>query len=175
MTTSPPNPNELLLIGQISGSFGLRGQVKMVAVTDQIEHLRRAIRTLYIGPKARPYQLRSLIAHKPGVLVLTLEGVDDRNAADLLRGSDVWIPESEAAPLNEGEYYLHSLYHLLVVTDTGEELGRVSEVIETGANDVIVVARPEGGEALLPLIQDVVREIDPTGGRIVVHLIDGLL
>ena len=73
------------------------------------------------------------------------------------------------------EYFIHELTGLLVVTDTGEELGKVFEVIETGANDVLVVARPTGGEALIPMIRDVIVELNVAAGRIVIHPLEGLL
>jgi 16S rRNA processing protein RimM len=174
-SSSSPSPDELLLIGHIGGAFGLRGQVKFAPITQHVDHLRRNIQTLYIGPKLQPYQLRNVLVHKQGVLVLTLEGVNDRGAADMLRGAEASIRESEAAPLETDEYFFHSLYGLAVVTEEGEELGKVRDVLETGANDVLVVARSNGGEALIPIIQDVVREMDVPGGRIVVRLIPGLL
>jgi 16S rRNA processing protein RimM len=173
--TQSPSPDELLLVGQIGGSFGLRGQLKMAAITTEVDHLQRKIRTLYIGPRHQAYTITHIQIHKPGVLLLTLDGLTDRDAADGLRGAEVFIRESEAAPLSEGEYFTHALYGLDVLTDTGEAIGKVREVIETGANDVLVVARAEGGEALIPIIQDVIVSIDQPGGRIVIHPIPGLL
>ncbi|MDZ4717770.1 MAG: ribosome maturation factor RimM [Roseiflexaceae bacterium] len=172
---STPSTEEFLLVGQITSSFGLRGQLKMVALTNQIDHLQRRIRTLYIGPERQPYQIQKLIEHKPGILIVTLDGIRDRDAAELLRGTEAFIREQEAAPLGEGEYFIHSLYGLLVLTEAGEEIGRVREVLETGANDVLVVARTGGGEALIPLIRDVVRDLDIAHGRVVIHPLEGLL
>jgi 16S rRNA processing protein RimM len=173
----PPAPSteEFLLVGEITSSFGLRGQLKMVAVTNQIDYLQRRIRTLYIGPKRQPYQIQKLIEHKPGILIVTLDGIANRDAAELLRGAEAFIREKDAAPLGDGEYFIHSLYGLLVVTEAGEEIGRVREVLETGANDVLVVARTSGGEALIPIIRDVVRDLDVANGRIVIHPLEGLL
>jgi 16S rRNA processing protein RimM len=166
---------EYLMIGQVTSSFGLRGQLKVLAVTNQIAHLQRKIRTLYVGPKHQPYQLGKLIEHKPGVLLITLEGITTRDTAETLRGAEIAIRATEAAPLSEGEYFIHALYGLLVVTDDGTELGRVHEVLETGANDVLVVKRTDGSEVLIPIIQSVVRELDVASGRIVIHLLEGLL
>jgi 16S rRNA processing protein RimM len=173
--STPPSEDELLLIGRVAGSFGIRGQLKVVALTANIDHIQRKARTIYLGPRQTEHRLISVLEHKPGLLIMTIDRVTSREAADELRGSDVSIRETDAAPLEEGEYFLHSLYGLKVLTDTGEEIGQVREVIETGANDVLVVSRPEGGEALIPVIQDVVRELDVEGGRIVIHPIPGLL
>jgi 16S rRNA processing protein RimM len=165
----------MLLIGEIVASFGVRGQVKMRSYTDYVEHFRRKIRTIYLGPNRQAYTITAMFEHKPGLLILTLDGVTTREAADGLRGSDVTIPEQQAAPLAEGEYFLHQLYGLTVITDEGEELGTVREVLTTGANDVLVVPRHGKPDALIPMIHDVVRTLDFTNSRIVVHLIEGLL
>jgi 16S rRNA processing protein RimM len=172
---TPPTPDELLLIGRIVTTFGLRGQLKMVPITAQIDHLKRKVKTLFIGPKRREFQLKALIVHKPSILILTLDGITTETAAEDLRSMEVFIREKDAAPLAADEYFMHQLYGLVVVTDTGEELGKVREVIETGANDVLVVARTSGGEALIPMIRDVVVNLDIAGGRITIHPLEGLL
>lgn len=175
MTEQPATPDTTILIGQIVAAFGVRGQVKMKAITAQVDHLRRRIRTLYLGPKLQAYTLKSLIEHKPGLLILTLGGVTTREAAEGLRGQEVAILEREAAPLEEGEYFIHELYGLAVVSDAGETIGTVREVIETGANEVLVVKRDGKPDGLIPMIHDVVQALDFAGGRVVVHLMPGLL
>jgi 16S rRNA processing protein RimM len=175
MTDTPPKPEETLLVGTITGAFGLRGQVKMRAITSEIEHLRRNIRTVYIGPKRQAYRLTQLHIPKPGTVILTLQGVDTRTAAEDLRGAEVTIHERDAAPLAEDEYFIHQLYNLLVVTEEGGEIGRVREVLETGANEVLVVTRPGAGDALIPMIRDVIQQLDIAGGRIVIRPLEGLL
>jgi 16S rRNA processing protein RimM len=175
MTEQSPSPDDTILIGQIVSSFGVRGQVKMKALTANIDHLRRRIRTLYVGPKLQPYTLKALFEHKPGLLILTLDGVTTREQADDLRGSEVSILEREAAPLEEGEYFIHQLYGLEVVNEQGEPIGKVREVLETGANDVLIVSRPGKPDALIPMIHDVVQELDIARGRVVIRPMPGLL
>jgi len=175
MTQQSPSPDDTLLIGQIVAPFGVRGQVKLRAYTAHVEHLRRRIRTVYIGDERREYPLNGLIEHKPGLLVLSLGGVTTRDAAEQLRGAEVAIRERDAAPLEDGEYFIHQLYDLLVVDEQGAEIGRVREVLETGANEVLVVARPDQPEALIPMIHDVVQELDIAGGRVIIRVIEGLL
>lgn len=165
----------MLLIGEITSPFGIHGQVKVRALTDNVEHLRRRIRTVYVGPERREYQLKRVLAHKPGVLVLTLGGVTTRDEADSLRGSEVAIPEREAAPLGEDEYFIHQLYGLKVVDEAGDEIGTVREVMETGANDVLVVAREGKADALIPVIRDVVVSLDIPSGRVTIRPLEGLL
>ena len=109
-----------------------------------------------------------------GMVYLRLSGIEDREAAAELRGRLLAIAESELEPLPEGQYYRFQLIGLAVVSTDGEELGRVTEVLSTGANDVYVV-RGDRGELLLPATDEVVREIDLEGGRMFVEALPGLL
>jgi 16S rRNA processing protein RimM len=134
-----------------------------------------ALRTVYLGDalQAQLWQVRQARWHSDRVL-LSLEGCDDRTKAEQLRGLLVQIPVEEAMPLPEDEYYPHQLVGLDVVTREGEELGRLSEVVFTGANEIYVVASPRG-QILLPAIADVIERVDLEEGYIVVNLIDGLI
>lgn len=167
-------PAEYLLIGQIVAAHGLRGQVKVRALTDRPDHIQQHIRTVFVGEQRTPYRLLALHQHKPGVLILTLSDVADRTAAEDLRRAEIYIAATEAAPLDEDEYFVHDLYGLRVEDEAGATLGTVREVLETGANEVLVVKRTEGGELLLPVIRDVIVQMDINGGRVVVRLLEGL-
>jgi 16S rRNA processing protein RimM len=167
--------DEFLLIGQVVAPFGLRGQLKLRATTDRPDYIERHVRTLYLGRAHTPYKLRSMFEHKPGILVVTLAGVTTREQAEDLRRSEVFIQQRDAAPLAEGEYFLHQLYDLRVETEAGEEIGHVTEVLETGASEVLVVARPDQSDALIPMIRDIICELDFAGGRVVVRPLEGLL
>ncbi len=170
-----PDPDELLLIGHIVAAFGMHGQLKVRAVTDRPDHLQKRIRTIYIGTEHTPYQLRNVFQHKPQLLVITVQGITMRNQAEDLRGAEVFILEAEAAPLATDEYYIHQLYNLRVETTEGTLLGYVHEVLETGANEVLVVRRADQSDALIPMIYDVVQELDVAGQRIVIRLLPGLV
>ena len=106
--------------------------------------------------------------------IIALEGIDDRDVAAFLRNQLVFVPSAEEPPLPEGEYYHHQLIGLKVQTPEGRDLGALSEILLTGANDVYVVLGPDGSELLLPAIGDVVLNIDLELGRILVNLIPGL-
>jgi 16S rRNA processing protein RimM len=175
MTQEAPNADNTILVGKIVSSFGVRGQLKMTTITSHIDHFCRKVKTIYLGPKFQAYPIRQAFEHKPGLLVIGLLGVTDRDAAEEFRGLEVFIRESDAAPLEDGEYFIHQLYNLRVELEDGTEFGRVREVLETGANDVLVVARPNLPEVLLPMIKDVVVNLDIPNGRIVVHILEGLI
>lgn len=171
------SPENTLLVGTIVAPFGVRGQVKMRALTDHIDHLRRRIRTVYLGPKLIAHRLKDAFVHKPEFIVLTLDGVASREAAEALRGVDVSILSREAVPLDDDEYFLHDLPGMAVLLDDGQPLGTVRDYLQTGANDVLVVTRngENGGEVLIPLIRDVVVELNIAERRVVIRPIPGLL
>lgn len=170
-----PSADELLLIGEIVAPFGLRGQVKLRCVTDRPDHIERRVRTIYVGAAHIPYTIRNVFEHKPRLLILTLKDVTTREAAEDLRGAEVAIVETDAAPLAEDEYFLHQLYNLRVETVEGLEIGHVHEVLETGSNEVLVVTRPDENDVLIPMIRDVVAELNLAEGRVIIRPLDGLL
>lgn len=175
MTEHIPTPEEVLLVGEIVAAFGIRGQLKVRSLTDHVAHLRRKIKTVYVGPKLKPYQIKEVFEHKPGLLVFSFEGIATRTDAEGLRGSEMFILESQAVPLAEDEYFIHDLYGMQVLIEGGELLGTVREVLQTGANDVLVVQREQQPEALIPIIHDVIVEMDTAQKRLVIRLIPGLL
>jgi 16S rRNA processing protein RimM len=166
---------DLMLIGRIVAPFGVRGQVKLKSETDRPEHVGRRIRTVFVGSERASLTITKAFEHKPGLLILSLQGVDTREAADELRGAEVYIRESEAAPLAEGEYFVHQLYQLKVLTVEGAEVGTVRDVMSTGASDILIVARPGQPDALIPVVHDFVAELDIPGGRVVIRPVEGLL
>jgi 16S rRNA processing protein RimM len=167
--------DELLLVGVIAGSFGIKGQVKLKSFTDRPDHLSRKVRTLLVGKDQTPYRLMRLFEHKPGLLILSLDGVTTRDAADELRGAEVFIPANAAAPLDDDEYFLHDLDGLNVFNVDGTPIGTVKEVLVTGANEVLVITRSGQPDALVPMVREFVVELDVPGKRLVIRPIQGLL
>ena len=171
-----PEPS-YVVVGQVRRPHGIRGEVRVEILTDYPERLAQRDDVYLAHPKApddvERYPLESTRPHK-GVLLVKLAGCDDRDAAEELRGMLVQIPLEEAVPLEEGEYYHFQLTGIDVETETGEWLGRVADVIATGAHDVYVVHGPRG-EILLPAIEDVILELDMQTRKMVVHLLPGML
>jgi 16S rRNA processing protein RimM len=172
--SDPPAPEELLLVGRLTVPHGVRGQIKLHAITSHPEHLTR-VKTIFVGDRRTAYRLQRLAAHKAATMIATLGGVETREAAEDLRGQEVYIRESDAQPLDEDEYFHHDLPGLRVEIEDGSTLGTVKEVIETGANDVLVVTRADGKEALVPMIRDVIRVLDIAAGRVVSAPLPGML
>jgi 16S rRNA processing protein RimM len=129
---------------------------------------------LYVGPDHRPYVVQRMRRHENRMIV-HFAGLRDRDQAERLRNQFVYIHIDNAVPLEDGEYYLYQVEGIRVVSDEGQELGRLTGLIETGANDVYVVTSLDGGEILLPVIPQVIQNVDIPGGVMTVHLIEGLI
>ena len=121
----------------------------------------------------RPFRVQGARLHQ-GRALLTLHGIADRSAAEAWRGVYVYVSREDALPLEENQYYHYQIIGLQAVTEEGEALGRISEVLTTGANDVYVIQGPRG-EILLPAYQDVILHVDRASGRMVVRIPEGLV
>lgn len=162
-----------LVIGEIAKPHGVRGEVRVLPHTDVPERFTWLKQVYLDEGVSPPVPVVSARLHQ-GIVLLKLEGYDSREGCERLRGRLLYVPEAEAVPLEEGEYFLYQLEGLGVYTEAGEHLGTLVEVLETKANNVFVVQGGRG-EVLLPDIAEVVREIDFAAGRMVVHLLPGLL
>jgi len=169
----PPRQTEplFLVIGRILRPHGVRGELKIELHTDYPERLSQHP-SLFLGPEHQNYPLEGVRFHKGNALI-KLAGCDDRNTADELRGLLVQIPVEWAVPLEEGEFYHFQIVGVKVITEQGEHLGEITEVIETGANDVYSVKGPHG-VLLIPAIDEVVRELDLNQRRMVINPLPGL-
>jgi 16S rRNA processing protein RimM len=148
---------------------GVRGELRLEIYTGSPAHLKD-VATVYVGDEQSPHPLESSRLHQK-ILLIKLKGCDDRQQADQFRGQVVAIARADAAPLRAGQYYHHQIIGLTVISDEGEQLGSITEIIETGANDVYVVKNGDE-ELLLPAISSVILKIEPP--QMIVHLLDGL-
>ncbi len=185
MTTGRPTGSEpaetphFLLLGEILRPHGVRGELRVRLLTDYPERINDMER-LYLGKDAlsedaEEYSVEYLRPHQDGYGLLKLAGIDDRNAADLLRQLFVMVALEDAVPLEEGEFYLYQLIGLAVQTQEGQSLGVIREVLETGANDVYIVDSPTHGEILIPVTDETILKTDIQAGLVVVNLPEGLL
>ena len=150
-------------------AFGARGDLKIEPLApDNVFAPGRSVFTGQIERKIERVRRADRFRHVKFV------GVDNREQAAELRGLYLQAPESSLHPPGEDTYYHYQLIGLLVVTTSGEELGEITDIVTTGANEVFVVRGPRR-ELLIPAIEDVVREVDVGGGRMVIEPIPGLL
>ena len=172
MLTKRPEPR-YLAVGRVLRPHGIRGELRVQVFTDFPEHLAE-VSHVYLGPNYRRMAIEKARLHKDRVL-LKLEGIEDRNDAEMFRDQTVYVAIEDAVPLEEEEYYHFQLVGIEVVTEEGEALGEIVEVLAPpGANDVFVVHGPRG-EILIPAIEEAVHEIDFDAMRMVIISMPGLL
>ncbi len=166
-----------MAVGRIIGVHGIRGEVKIELYTDFPERFTAGAEFM-MGAGLEPVEILKARPHK-GSMLAALRGVADRNEAEALRGEWLYIDEEDAAELEEGAYWVHDILGLRVRDAEGKPLGKVTDVLVTGANDVYVVADIEksrqGRELLLPALESVVQEVDLESGWMTVVVPEGLL
>ncbi len=169
METGSPSRGEpvFLVVGRLRKAHGVRGEITMEVITDFPERLRPN-RQVYIGDDHRALR----ITHrrwKDAYLLLTFDGYNDCDQVNLLRNELVYVRSNELPPLPEGQYYHHQLIGLEVQDEAGSSLGRVSEILQTGANDVYVVQAMGKEDLLLPAIPGVIIRVDLDQGKMIVY------
>ncbi len=157
-------------VGWISALHGISGEVLVRLFSDD-PHRFDPDTVLYCNDS--PLQIESSNINRTRQAIIKFDGIDSPEAAQDLVSHWLTIPKDTVAELPEGEYFHFQLLGLRVITDENEELGQITEVIETGSNDVYVV-EGAGGQLLLPAIASVVREVNIAEGVMVVHLMDGM-
>jgi 16S rRNA processing protein RimM len=162
-----------LVIGRVTKPHGIRGEVRVEVHTDDPQRYSLLDR-LYLDDKSsEPIEIEHVRYHKTWVL-LKLKGIDDRASAESLRSKWLQIPEEEALPLDDGQYYLYQIIGVKVYVESGDFLGDIIEVLETKANNVFLV-KGDKGEILLPDIAEVVKEINLEQRTMIVRLLPGLI
>ncbi len=158
-----------IAVGRVVRTHGTRGWVRVEVYSGLPDRFEGVRVVFFRGTAGAEGKILSDSDRLGNAVLLKFKGVDDREAARELVGKEIWLPEDQAIKLPEGEYFVHDLIGLQVVTTEGELLGRVEEVMLMGGNDVYVV-RGEKGETLIPAVEEFVKEVDVKGGKIVVRL-----
>lgn len=166
----PPN---FLVVGRIVRPHGIRGGLVVEQFSKMIQSIRPGME-IFLGDTKTPSIVTSIRLHR-GRYLLAIEGCEDRDTAEQWRDVEIRLESGEIESLQEGEYYHWQLLGLRVCCEDGEVLGEIAEIVETGANDVFVVRNETGDEVLLPAIKSVIREVNLERGKVIVHLLPGLL
>jgi len=164
-------------IGTIVKPQGIRGELRVFPTTDDPARFSLLIGEEVILRNSKnvetSYKLLQARPHK-GLVIIKLDGVNDRNMAETLVRNIIIIPDEKAIPLEDGEYFVRDLIGLDVVTETGEHVGKLSKVLNTNANDVYVIDPAEGDSFMIPAIKNVVLNVSLQDKTMVVRLMDGL-
>ena len=161
----PDASNERIVIGRIGAAHGIRGELRIIPLTDFPERFA-ALREVMVGD-----ELLHIESVKPQGknFLMRFREYAVREDAQKLTGRLLTVARAEAAPLDEGEYYVFDIVGLTVYDEEDNELGTVENVLRTGSNDVYAVRSEDGREILIPALRAVVREIDVPGGRMTVR------
>jgi 16S rRNA processing protein RimM len=169
------DPDELVPVGKISGTHGIKGLLKVYSYSGNIRSLQSAA-TVHLKDKhgrLSEHAIKSVAAHAGG-FILALDDYADINQVLPLNGSELYVKLSQLPVPDEDEYYWRDLIGLAVFTDQGVKLGTLVDIFETGSNDIYVV-RDNSKEYLIPAIADVISLVDLPGGKMIITPLDGLL
>lgn len=171
-TGSPAGEPLYLSVGFLRRPHGLHGEINMDLHTDFPDRMKSG-RKLFVGEEHQPMTLTSVRPHQAG-LIVKFKGVESPEDAGKFRNQWVYIKAKDAPPLPTGQIYQYELIGFSVVDDQDNPLGKLIEIIETGANDVYIVKDDSGKEILLPAIPSVILDLDAGARLMRVHLLEGL-
>lgn len=169
------NMEQFLRVGVISSTHGIRGEVKVYPTTDDPERFLDLDEVILdTGREHKILEIEGVKFFKNQV-ILKFKGYDNINDIEKYLKKDLLVDREHAVELGENENFIADLIDMEVVTDEGKVLGTLTDVIETGANDVYAVKTPEGKEILLPAIRDCILDVNVDEKRMTVHVMEGLL
>jgi len=160
----------LILAARLIAPHGVNGLISADSYSDNPGRFQPG--AVFLLADGGSLLLEQASRHK-GRLLLGFQGVADRNAAERLRGRELFVPEQQAPALPEGSYYHYQILGLKVL-EHGVELGVIIDILDYSANDVYVLRRTDGGETLIPALKSVVKRVDPAAGVLEVELPEGL-
>ena len=165
----------LLRVGVITSTHGVRGEVKVFPTTDDMNRFKKLKSVILdTGKEKKTLNIESVKFFK-NMVILKFKGFDNINDVEMWRQKDLLITRDQAVKLNPDENFIVDLIGLNVLTDEGETLGVMKDVLQTGANDVYIVKTAAGKEVLLPAIKDCILNVDLEKGEMLVHILPGLL
>ncbi len=166
---------QYLQVGIISSTHGVHGEVKVFPTTDDVNRFKKLKEALLRLPSGEQLPLKIVsVKFFKQFAILKFEGYDSINDIEKYRGLSLYVSRENAVRLAKDEYYIADLIGMRVVDEEGQELGELTEVMETGANDVYVIAKPDGSELLLPAISQCILHVDVEEGFMHVHVLEGL-
>ncbi len=159
----------------ITQAFGIKGEMKIYPFTDEPARFKK-LKSVFLEKNGTytEYEIESAKMALP-LVILKLKGIDTPEAVRPLRQCDLYVLRENATPLKEGEYYYADILGMEVTDDEGIARGRVTDIIETGANDVYEITDDAGKSFLLPSIKDCILDIDVQNKKMKIHILEGLL
>ena len=161
---------DIFRIGVITSTHGLKGEVKVFPTTDDVNRFKTLKGCFIRTPKEDIPVEKNTCKFFKNMVILSFKDFKDINEVEKYKNCDIYVTREDAVPLLEDEYYISDVIGMDVVEENGDMLGKLSDVMQTGANDVFVVSMSDKKEVLIPVIKDCVLDIDYDEGKIVVKL-----
>jgi 16S rRNA processing protein RimM len=166
---------DLLKVGVITTTHGVRGEVKVYPTTDEPERfLDLEYVLLDTGKELRRLDIKNVRFFK-NLVILKFDGIDNINDIERYKRCPLLVERKDAVALEEDEYFIADMIDIQVVTEDDEPFGTLKDVMETGANDVYVIDTEEHGEVLVPAIRECILDVDIENQKMKIHLMDGLI
>ena len=165
---------ELLQVGVITTTHGVRGEVKVFPTTDDPARFKKLKDVILDNGKAKKDLEIENVKFFKNMVILKFKGLDNINDVERFRQAKLLVTRENAVELEEDEYFIADLIGINVTSDEGEELGTIKDVLQTGANDVYVIAKENTPDLLVQAIHDCVLAVDIEAQTMTVHLLDGL-
>ena len=164
-----------LQVGVISSTHGVRGEVKVFPTTDDARRFKRLKEVILdTGKEELVLEIESVKFFKQFV-ILKFKGFDNINDIEKYKTKSLYVTRANAVRLRKDEYFIADLQGLTVMDESEQVIGTLRDVMETGANDVYIVDLNDGREVLIPAIKECILNVDIEGGKIQIHIMDGLL
>ena len=165
---------DLLQVGVITTTHGVRGEVKVFPTTDDPARFKKLKNVVSdTGKEMIDLEVAGVKFFK-NMVIVKFKGIDNINDVEKYRKKSLYVTRENAVELKKNEYFIADLIGLSVESDEGEDLGEVSDVLQTGANDVYVLSKEGTDDILLPAIRECVKNVDLEGGKMTVHFLPGL-
>ena len=159
----------------ITTKDGVRGEVKVFPTTDDANRFKKLKKVILDTGKEQLDLEITQVKFFKNLVILKFKGIDNINDIEKYKGKSLYVTRENAVKLKKNEYFIADLIGLKAVSEDGTELGKITDVLQTGANDVYVVQQEDGQEVLIPAIRDCVLNVDLEAGIMTLHLLDGLL
>ena len=166
---------DLLQVGVITSTHGVRGEVKVFPTTDDAARFKKLKNVILDTGKEKLGLEIAGVKFFKNMVILKFKEFDNINDVEKYRQKGLFVTRENAVKLKKDEYFIADLIGLAVCTDDGEELGTLTDVLQTGANDVYTVRMKDRDDVLIPAIKDCIQDVDLEEHRMTVHLLPGLL
>ena len=166
---------QLLQVGVISSTHGVRGEVKVFPTTDDVKRFKKLKKVILdTGKEQLPLEIEGVKFFKQFV-ILKFRGFDNINDIEKYKGKRLLVDREHAVKLKKDEYFIADMIGMDVFTEDGELFGALKDVMETGANDVYIIEMSDGKEVLVPAIKQCILDVDIENRKMVIHLLKGLV